>query len=603
MLSVILETFSLLSKKDKVKFYQLTLLLIVVGAFEVVGVASILPFVAILSNRKVIHSNEYLEWLYSIAGFSSEKSFLIFFGCLVLSFLLFSIVLKAISQWGANVFSQNCRFELSQRFFRGYLSRPYSYFVETHSAHLSKALLSEVNQLATNAIMPVTQLVSSLVVALLLTALLFAVNPTITMLAFIFLAIPYAFIIFKTNAYLDNLGQRRRNANRERFHIIAESLNGIKDIKAMRLEEACVNAFQRPAREFSTVGIQKAVATMLPGHIFQGFTLVALMSLLIFLLIHSETRLEQAIPTIVLFVIATNRLQGSTQQIFQAISSMRFARAALNEIMNDQMEIEKLKEKNKSLKKVQIKSVKTDIAFANVNFSYPGHQKVILDNLNMRIKIGSSVAIVGATGAGKSTIIDILLGLITPSSGEINIDGEKLTEGNIDSWLDKIGYVSQSIFLKDDSVAANIAFGQLPDEMDLNTVEKAARLACIDDFIRNDLPSGYHTNVGERGVKLSGGQCQRISIARALYRDPKVLIFDEATSALDKRTEKKIVENIRAQQSGCTIIMVAHRFSTIEHCDTIFLMDEGKLIAHGSYKNLLEKNETFKHLAGSATSL
>jgi ABC-type multidrug transport system fused ATPase/permease subunit len=281
---------------------------------------------------------------------------------------------------------------------------------------------------------------------------------------------------------------------------------------------------------------------------------------------------------------------------------MRFARAALNEIMNDQMEIEKLKEKNKSLKKVQIKSVKNDIAFTDVNFSYPGHQKVILDNLNMRIKIGSSIAIVGATGAGKSTIIDILLGLITPSSGEINIDGEKLTEGNIDSWLDKIGYVSQSIFLKDDSVAANIAFGQLPDEMDLDTVEKAARLACIDDFIRNDLPSGYHTNVGERGVKLSGGQCQRISIARALYRDPKVLIFDEATSALDKRTEKKIVENIRAQQSGCTIIMVAHRFSTIEHCDTIFLMDEGRLIAQGSYKNLLDKNETFKKLAGSAPS-
>ena len=243
--------------------------------------------------------------------------------------------------------------------------------------------------------------------------------------------------------------------------------------------------------------------------------------------------------------------------------------------------------------------LKKQIEINNISFSYPESKSKVINNLTIKIDARTSVAFVGATGAGKSTVIDIILGLLEPDKGCIRVDNIPLSNKNIKSWQRSIGYVPQTIFIADDTIARNIALGCKKDEIDYAQIRSVAKLAKINDFIENDLPFSYDTKVGEAGVKLSGGQRQRLGIARALYRNPKVLIFDEATSALDNLTEKAIISRINSLKNSITLIMIAHRLSTIKNCDTIFHLENGKLRSHGTYTELSNKDELFKNMSSN----
>jgi len=258
---------------------------------------------------------------------------------------------------------------------------------------------------------------------------------------------------------------------------------------------------------------------------------------------------------------------------------------------------------NTQLKPAKSKSntrleLKRDLELRDVSFSYPNAKKTSLDAISFKIPANHKIGIVGGTGAGKTTMVDLMLGLLTPDEGSIVVDGEALSRTNMQAWRRTLGYVPQTIYLTDSTIAENIAFGIRSEDVDMDAVENAARIAALHDFVMAELPEGYKTKVGERGVRLSGGQRQRIGIARALYHDPDLLIMDEATSALDNLTERAIMEAVHNIGDDKTIIMIAHRLTTVEACDTIIMLEHGKIAASGTYKELIEKSDTFKRMAG-----
>jgi ABC-type multidrug transport system fused ATPase/permease subunit len=305
-----------------------------------------------------------------------------------------------------------------------------------------------------------------------------------------------------------------------------------------------------------------------------------------------------AVPVIGLYAFATHRLMPSLQAIFRQVTAIRFSARAVDILYEDLRSLEvKGNHPKRESKEIKPLPIKNKIELKNVSFTYPSAGKPVIKNLNLKIKSSSSIAFAGETGAGKTTAADIILGLLRPQSGKIIVDGVEITDENLPNWQRNLGYIPQDIYLHDDTVAKNIAFGVPSKKIDREKIKEAAKIANIDNFIVNELLDGYETPVGERGIRLSGGQKQRIGIARALYRNCDVLVLDEATSALDGVTETEIFKAINNVAKAKTLIMIAHRLTTVKNCDVIYLLEEGKITASGRYDELMKKNRVFRKMA------
>ena len=338
---------------------------------------------------------------------------------------------------------------------------------------------------------------------------------------------------------------------------------------------------------------------MVPRFALEALTVGTLLSLILVLLLRNGGSISEIVPVLGVIAFSTMRLLSALQQIYHGLTSMRGASAILDQIVADftsaPTPVAVPNEPRPPLR------LDHSLALSNVSFAYVTASGAAIRDLDLVIPAGTTVGIVGGTGAGKTTLVDLILGLLVPTAGEILVDGTTLVRENLRDWQSTLGYVPQSIFLTDDTIAANIAFGIPREEIDMAAVERAARTAALHDFVTTDLAAGYQTIVGERGVRLSGGQRQRIGIARALYRDPSLLIMDEATSALDNITERVVMEAVQRVRSEKTIILIAHRLSTVKTCDVIFLMEHGKLVAQGTYDALLAGNDAFRRMvAGEA---
>jgi ATP-binding cassette, subfamily B, bacterial PglK len=586
---------SLLDARERRHGALVFALLVVVAFFEAVGVASVMPFIAALANPEVIETNRYLAAAYERLGFNSRETFLIFLGLAFFGLVLGSLTLKAIGTWAQLRFSHHRNFAWSTRLVGGYLRQPYDWFLRRHSAELGTAVLAEVNQVVAGALFPAMQAIAHLLVAVFLMTLLIVVDPLIALGAGVGLGGGFAFIFMLLRRRLRRLGVERRQANRSRFYVVQEAFGGIKDVKVAGLEEAFVKRFVGPARTLARREVSAGMIAQLPSFIMQALLLAGMLLVLLYLIaVHGG--FQQAVPIAALYAFAGYRLMPAVQLIYRDLSQLRFAEAALDSLCQDFSSLHTVPSSRDERTAPRIR-LQSHLELRDVSYVYPGSQRAAVHSISLRIAACTTVGIVGSTGSGKTTLVDLILCLLRPSSGALLVDGVEIVDEKVRPWQRSLGYVPQQIFLSDDTVAGNIAFGLPAKEIDAGAVERAARIANLHDFVINELSEGYQTLVGERGVRLSGGQRQRIGIARALYHNPDVLILDEATSALDNITEHAVMEAVHNLGSRKTILMIAHRLSTVRNCDCIFLLEGGELVASGSYDQLVEQDERFRAMA------
>jgi ATP-binding cassette, subfamily B, bacterial PglK len=591
--------YGLLDARERRRGALVLALLVLVAFAQVLGVASIMPFIAVLANPEVIQTNQYLAAAYHWLGFTSQQAFLHFLGLVFLVLLVGSLVLEAVGSWAQLRFSHNRNYQWSSRLVGGYLRQPYEWFLNRHSSDLATAVLGEVSQVVTSALFPAMQAIAHILVAVFLMILLIVVDPVLALAIGGVLGGGFGLISMALRKRLKRIGAERRLANKSRFLVVQEAFGGIKDVKVAGLEESFVRRFRQPSQILAKRQISAGLIAQMPTFAMQALLFGGMMLALLYLMA-TYGGFQEAIPIAALYAFAAYRLMPAIKNIYKDVSQLRFSEAALNALCTDFATLQTFPELSPSPAETGAESrirLQKHLQLVDVVYRYPDASRTALAGLTLRIPAFTTIGLVGATGSGKTTTVDLILGLLRPQSGRLVVDGEEIKDDQLRSWQRSVGYVPQQIFLADDSVAGNIAFGSRPKDIDIHAVERAASVANLHSFVVNDLPEGYQTHVGERGVRLSGGQRQRIGIARALYHDPDILILDEATSALDNLTEQAVMEAVHNLGSRKTIVLIAHRLSTVKNCDRIYLLEQGCVIGEGTYDELIKANERFRAMA------
>ena len=584
--------WSLLLPKERKKGFVLILLMIVYGFVEMGGIISIFPLVAVLSDPEIIGNNKYLTFFYTYFEFENIDQFLIFLTAIVFFVTVTRTLFNGFINHNILRYTQMRNKSMSTRLLYSYLNRPYVYFLSRHSADMGKTILSEVEDVISSSLIPALELISRLIVSSFILIAIFLADPYIATTSLFTLTFSYGIIYLLLRSYLLKKGAERVKANRNRYMIAQEVLIGIKEIKVRNATDAYLQNFNKATSFFHQLRINTSLAKLIPQLFIQIAASGGILIVILVLLTQKENY-NQLIPLVALYAFAAMRILPVLQGIFKNLTSLRSGTTALSLLSKEIKYNVQYTDKSSN----NFLDFNKNIFVDNVSFSYPESKSPVINNLTLNIEAKTSVAFVGTTGSGKSTTTDLLLGLLEPQKGSIRVDGIKLSQSNIKSWQKLIGYVPQSIFLADDSIAKNIALGCKEYEIDYERIEFVAKLANLHEFIEEDLISGYSTKVGEAGVKLSGGQRQRIGIARALYRGPKILIFDEATSSLDNLTEQTVMNSINKLKNTMTIIMVAHRLSTIKECDKIYHLENGKLRSQGTFSELFSNDQLFKDMA------
>jgi ABC-type multidrug transport system fused ATPase/permease subunit len=562
---------------------------------EVVGVASIIPFLSVVGNPDIVQKNAILNWFYTTLGFTSVNSFLLFLGFLALALLVSTNTFAAVVHWALYRFSWMRNHSLARRLLAGYLQRPYVFFLGQNSAILGRNILAEVQHLTNGILVPGLQLLASIAVVLCLVTLLLVVNPLLATLVILAAGGAYGAVYLLVRHTLRRLGRVRIDANRERFKIVGEAFGSIKMLKLVGQEHQMLNTFSRASHRFSSAMASQQVISLIPRYLMEVVAFGGLLIVVLYLLATGQN-LAQVLPLMGLYAFASYRLLPALQNTFSGAAQLRFNQAALDAIYEDLQAVveEPPAAQAGSLEPLHLREA---LELRSVTFRYPSTKEPVISNLNLAVAVGRSIALVGETGAGKTTVADLILGLLRPDTGALLVDGQELVDELLPRWQRNLGYVPQDIYLTDDTVARNIAFGVPEREMDMRAMVRAARIANIHDFIAGKLPQGYDTMVGERGVSLSGGERQRIGIARALYHDPQVLVLDEATSALDGATEAAVFQAIKNVARAKTLIIIAHRLATVKDCDVVYLLEHGRIVAEGRYEDLLATNAQFRQMA------
>ena len=586
----------LLSAKERKRGAIVLCLITVMALLEAIGIASVLPFLAVLGNPKVVYTNPVLASAYSAFGMESLKGFLVALGVLSFALVLFSGLFRTLTHFAINRYVEMRRHSISERLLETYLRQPYSFFLDRSSADMAKNILTEVDQLILYILRPGMTLVAYAVVAAAIIGLLIVVDPVLAIVIALFFGGLYCFIYIIVRNALGRAGRDRLLANKERFETAGEALSGIKSIKLLGRERAYLSRFKGPSLRLAKQQVVVQIATQVPGFVIEALAFGSIILLTLMLLLtgsgpSSQDTLGELLPLIGLYTLAGLRLKPAAQYIYQGIAKLKYSGPIVNAVYEDLSNRSELAEIRKFVPSKLAPSNR--VFLRDIAYSYPKAPKPALTDFNLIIPVGSSVGIVGGTGAGKTTVVDVLLGLLRPTSGAVMVDEVPVTESNLSNWQQALGYVPQDIYLADSTVSENIAFGVPLGDIDHAQVQHCAELAQIHDFVIDEMPSGYSTVVGERGIRLSGGQRQRIGIARALYRQPSVLVLDEATSALDTVTERAVLEAVRSMPGSITLVLIAHRLSTVRQCDNIILMEKGRVEASGRFEDLESKYEIF----------
>lgn len=593
---------TLFDQRERRWFYLLLCLMVLVALAEVVGISSVLVLLNVLSTPEKILDSGIMSKLYEHFQFSSIYSFQVSLSVVVFIVVFTSLATKAFGAYLVIKFATMRGYSISCRLLQKYLHQPYEWFLQQNSADISKNVLGQIDVLVGQVIIPLLRLMAGTISSLAIVVFLLVVDPYVSLLSATILGGAYTVLYLKLRNTFQRFGRDVLQADELRYRLVGEATGGFKQVKLYGLETSYTNRFEKPARHRANSLALNVTLSELPRYALEATTFGLLLVLILVLLLSNSGNLAAAIPTLGIFAFAVMRLLPSVQQIYHSLVTIKGGEEPLNHIVeayekplpNDLSELGA-----EPAPKAPPLPVTRELTLSDLSFSYDQADRQALKDLNMTIEACSTVGIVGGTGAGKTTLIDLILGILPVQSGTLSVDGVPITEENRRAWQDTIGYVPQEIYLADDTIARNIAFGVPQEKIDMEAVENAARTAALHDFIESDLSQGYQTAVGERGVRLSGGQRQRIGIARALYRNPSLLIMDEATSALDNITERIVMEAVHNIRSDKTVILIAHRLSTVKECDQIFLMEHGKIGTVGTYEELVSNNATFREMAKS----
>lgn len=595
-MTAIRQVLKLLTPAERRRGFFVLLAAMAMAVVDTLGVASVMPFLAVLGNPDIIGSNAWLVEFYRLGGFANRDEFLFALGLIALAVVLTAALVRAVAQFTILHFVNMRRYSLSKRLIAGYLGQPYAFFLDRNSADLSKRALSDVDIVIDNCLSPIVQMAAHGLILILLLALLFAVDSALAGIVLGIIGGFYATVYFGTTHLLGRAGRDRNLANRERFTAAAEAFGGIKEMKLFGREQHFADRFAEPALRFAQLKTTADTVTLLPRYLIEAVAFGGALVLAL-ILIGTRGNLGAVLPILGLYAFAGYRMLPAAQAIYNGVTRLRFYMPLVNSILEDMPAVPVGRGEAESGPSLALRQ---GIRFESVGYWYPGAAHPTLRGIDLNIPAGSTTGFVGPTGAGKTTAVDILLGLLVPSEGQILIDDDPLGEGSRRIWQRGIGYVPQSIYLADVSVAENIAFGLPPAAINRDAVERAGKIANIHDFVVGELDEGYDTMIGERGVRLSGGQRQRIGIARALYHDPALIVFDEATSALDNATEAAVMEAIGRLRREKTVIIVAHRLTTVRGCDQIVLMEHGMVKAIGTFDELTDKSSRFRAIAGKS---
>lgn len=572
-------------RKDKMKLVGLAILMIIGSVLELLAVAVFNPFIEVLMQTSSIEDDSFLKLFFAHIHLNGIEQYLVVLSALIAVIYLVKNIYLSFLQNVILSFSYTTRMNLATRLLTTYMNEPYTFHLSKNIAEMQRCLQSDTSQFMT-LISSGLQLTVEMVTCLALAAYLFHTSHSITVVIGVLLLMCIGLFFIISKKVSSRLGRQNEHYNAKLFQWINQSLGGIKELKILQREEYFIDSYKTNYKKLIWGARVNELIAALPKYIVETVAMVGLVFAIIIKLLFGHGALETFIPQIAVFAVAAFRLLPSVGRVNAYINSIMYNKASLDMIYDDLKEIDsepvqEIEWQEKKEKWIFTKGVTVE----HVSYHYPDSDVEVLHDISLEIPKGKTVALIGPSGAGKTTLADIILGLLPPVSGVVRMDQHNVYE-NLRSWREKLGYIPQSIYLSDDTIRNNVAFGIYEAQIDDNAIWKALEKAQLKEFVQG-LENGLDTYVGDRGVRLSGGQRQRIGIARALYHDPEILVLDEATSALDSSTEQAVMESIESLQGLKTMIIIAHRLTTIKNADLVYEVSGGNV-------TLRDKNEVIR---------
>lgn len=595
MTSELKKLYALFPRKDRLKLLLLFAMMLLAGVLEVAGIGMIPAFVSIVQDPDRVLQYEAAQWVFGVLVIETSRD-LLWVGSLALIgiFVVKNLYLVGY-HWLEAKFVFNRRYHIAHRLMSSYMQAPYTFHLQRNSAELVRNTTEEIRLLANQVLVPAMKVAKEAVIVLSILVFLLVIEPLITLVVFLVLGTGTGLFLLVTNKRVRSSGKKEQQERRSMIKAVNQGIGGIKDARVLNREADFIEKFRRAVQLSSRYLAYKKFASSIPKPIVETIAVGGVM-LIALIMVWQGRPMSAIVPVMTLFAMATVRLMPAIQQITRNYTMLRYNMVTVNPVYDDIMKLKR--EQGAFLRDRKDESRVTlneELTAKNVWYRYPDAEGYALQGVSFSIPRGSAVAFTGSSGAGKSTVVDMLLGLLKPTEGIVYIDGTDIHE-HLSAWQRTIGYIPQHIYLSDESLHHNIAFGVPEDQIDEQQVWQAVKSAQLEDMVHN-LPEGLDTIVGESGTRLSGGQRQRVGIARALYHDPQVLVMDEATSALDNIIEKQIIEAIEELKGERTVIMIAHRLTTVMNCDKIYMMEQGWIVKEGTYDELMTYSEQFRSLA------
>ena len=591
MITTIRQALHLIGRGQRTRWLLLLVLSVVNSVLEVVAAALVYVLLGLVADPSGTVDMPLIGDMRSLFGDTGEKSMLLILVGVMIGFFLLRAVFSMVSEYIMSRVINNAAARLSIKLVRGYLSLPYSFHLRRNSSELIRNSHQAVLEVVGSVFGPLVRSTSEIVMAIGILILLVTVSPIGTAIAIVVVGGSTVILLFFVQPRLKRLGATAHAMHKETLNSLQQSFQGVRDIKLLGREGFFSEVFGRSTRRLARMSYLSQTLNQLPRLVIETSLVWFILAFFAYTVARGSEA-EGLLSLLGLFGYAGLRLQPSLQKIVAGFNSIKFSTVRTDDIHRDLRMIEDYLAESESVDALPFKD---QIGMDNVSFSYEGTDSPALADVNLTIRRGEQIGICGPTGGGKSTLVDLLAGLLSPSSGRVTVDGNDIS-GRARAWQRNLGVVPQMVFLIDDSLRRNIALGIADSDIDEVAVGDAVRLAQLETFIEV-LPEGLDTVVGERGVRISGGERQRIAIARALYNRPQVLIFDEGTSALDNATEQELMSSLKHLRGAHTILLVAHRLSTVRDADRVIFVENGRIAGIDTFDGLRESSDSFRQMA------